>query len=115
MNGARIRHEETPIGRIAAAARLVVENTTAEALRQDARLTALGVPFAPTTRCPDYADFRDGILLYLTRELLVAKREEAMLANYPGAAARIGALTWSLAEIEEKIHAQLEHEKERNR
>jgi hypothetical protein len=41
--------------------------------------------------------------LYVKRELLLARMEEARLHNWPGAALRIAALEWQLTEVQEQI------------
>jgi hypothetical protein len=63
---ARIHHDETPEGRLAAVCRSLMT-------QMDTRYRKTGVGPAE----PDYADFRDALRPYVQRELLLARIEEA--------------------------------------
>jgi hypothetical protein len=93
MLGIRVNYEPTPLGRLAAVARTVVD----EHRDLSDRLCRPDLAF------PDCADFRDRMNLYVKRELLLARMEEARLHNWPGAALRIAALEWQLTEVQEQI------------
>jgi hypothetical protein len=93
MLGIRVNYEPTPLGRLAAVARTVVD----EHRDLSDRLCRPDLAF------PDYADFRARMNLYVKRELLIARMKEARLHNWEGAALRIAALEWQLTEVQEQI------------
>lgn len=63
----RIEQEETPEGRVAAAARVTMMRSVQEGRRRGLRIDE--------TLLPDYADLREGIREALRRELLIAELE----------------------------------------
>jgi hypothetical protein len=82
-------HEDaTALARIAAAARHVQ-------LKDD-----------PQSRTPDYADYEAGLRLYVEKELILARIDEARLCGGLAMTARIAELAILLAECEKAIPAE---------
>jgi hypothetical protein len=85
MNGRATDEDTTPEARIAAVAR------------------ALQLKFDPDSKVPDFADYRDAIRVFIRKELVLARIDEARKCGGLMLTGRIAELGFELADWEKEI------------
>jgi hypothetical protein len=88
MNGRSTDEDAMPVERIAAVAR------------------SLQLKHDPHSRTPDYADYVAGMRVYVKKELILARIDEARICGGLAMTARIAELAILLAECEKAIPAE---------